>query len=311
LAAALLAAIVGAVTPIVVAGPAPKYAEFSQPGWREPVSIRLPADIDSLVREVPVQYVSQDGFRRRALVLMPLHVDSSKKLPLIIAPHGRGVTPEANSLFWGDLPGRDGFVLVEPAGMGRRLSLFSWGYGGQIEDLARMPGIVEAAFPSLNIDEKRIYAFGGSMGGQEALLLLVHHPDLLAGVAAFDAPTDMVKRYSALRRLKSGKYLQRLARQEIGGTPTQNPPAYRLRSPLLYARRIAFAGVPVQIWWSDRDHVVRRQWEQSGALVKAIREANPSAPLTEVKGMWVHTVEMEWDHRLPEALRRFGIVPLH
>ena len=43
----------------------------------------------------------------------------------------------------------------------------------------------------VNVDPHRIYAFGGSMGGQETLLLVAMHPHLLAGAAAFDPATDM------------------------------------------------------------------------------------------------------------------------
>jgi hypothetical protein len=39
-----------------------------------------------------------------------------------------------------------------------------------------------------------VYAFGASMGGQESLLLVARNPALPAGVAAFDAVTDMAKR---------------------------------------------------------------------------------------------------------------------
>jgi hypothetical protein len=46
-------------------------------------------------------------------------------------------------------------------GEGRRLHQYSWGYRGQIDDLARMPRIVEAH--GVRIDPSRIYAIGGSI----------------------------------------------------------------------------------------------------------------------------------------------------
>src|SRR5256885_339850 len=61
--------------------------------------------------------------------------------------------------------------VISPAGAGRRLPFYSWGYPGQIDDLARMPSLARKALPWLRIDERRIYAIGDSMGGQEALLL--------------------------------------------------------------------------------------------------------------------------------------------
>ena len=44
------------------------------------------------------------------------------------------------------------------------------------------------------------------MGGQETLLLLARFPGLLAGAAAFDAPTNMAARYRAFDRLPYGDH---------------------------------------------------------------------------------------------------------
>ena len=45
-----------------------------------------------------------------------------------------------------------------------------------------MPQIVAQALPWVRLDLRRVYAIGGSMGGQETLLLLGRHPELLAGL---------------------------------------------------------------------------------------------------------------------------------
>src|SRR5207244_12568951 len=136
-------------------------------------------------------------------------------------------------------------------GQGRRLVLFSWGDPGQIADLARMPGLVRRAFPWVRIARRRIYAVGESMGGQETLLLLARHPRLLAGAAAFDAPTDMGLRYRDFLRLRRGRKLQRLARFEIGGPPRADPEEYEARSPSDLARAVAASGVPVEPGWGE------------------------------------------------------------
>jgi pimeloyl-ACP methyl ester carboxylesterase len=207
------------------------------------------------------------------------------------------------------LPGRFGFAVVSPDGEGRRLGLYSWGYRGQIDDLARMPQIVADALPWVHVDERRIYAFGGSMGGQEVLLLAAQHPGLLAGVSAFDAPTDMARRYYDFARLPNGLALQRLAREEIGGDPARVPGAYAERSPDAYVDGLAHSNIPMEIWWSTRDRVIRDQAAESGALFDELKLINPAAPIEQCKGMWRHTVEMDWDRRLPAALRHFGLAP--
>ena len=146
------------------------------------------------------------------------------------------------------------------------------------------------------------------MGGQETLLLVARFPRLLAGAAAFDPATDMSRRYRDFASLKDGRTLRRLAREEIGGTPTSDPRAYDARSPDRYAEQIA-VGVPSQLYWSFRDRIITDQREETGALADEIRELNPRARLWDFKGDWAHTAEMQPDRRLPRALARFHLLP--
>jgi poly(3-hydroxybutyrate) depolymerase len=263
------------------------------------------------VRVIPISYRAHDGLSRRAYVILPAWYGPTlhPPIPLVISPHGRGVGARANIRRWGRLPALGGFAVINPEGQGRTLTLFSWGDPGEIRDLARMPDIAEHALPWLHVDRHRVYAFGGSMGGQETLLLVARFPHLLAGAAAFDAPTNMAARYRAFVRLPLGVGLQRLARNEIGGTPTTDPRAYALRSPLDWARKIAFSGVPLQIWWSTRDRIVTDERDESGLLYRQIKRLNPDAPVTEFVGDWAHTTEMKAHGYLPYALSRFGLMP--
>jgi len=253
-----------------------------------------------------IHYIAHDGVRRTAWLLLPVGLGHAP-VPLVISPHGRGVGADENALLWGDLPGEGDFAVINPAGEGRRLHWFSWGAPGQIADLARMPAIAEAH--GVDVDRRRIYAFGGSMGGQETLLLTALHPHLLAGAAAFDPATDMRRRYFDFAGLRYGRTLQRLAREELGGTPSQDPAAYELRSPDHYVRQLAFSGVPLQIYWSTRDRVIADQQSEAGALCDEIERVNPYAPLWEFDGEWAHTAEMRSSRRLPRALARFGLLP--
>src|SRR5689334_3054346 len=210
-----------------------------------------------------IHYRAHDGVRRPAWLMLPAGYHG-ERIPLVISPHGRGVDESDNALLWGDLPGEGHFAVIDPGGEGRRLHWYSWGAPGQIADLARMPAIARAH--GVNVDLRRVYAFGGSMGGQETLLLLARYPHLLAGAAAFDPATDMARRYRDFAALQNGATLQRLAREEIGGTPKQDPLAYALRSPDHYARRIADSGVPLQLYWSTRDKIIRDQAAETGRL---------------------------------------------
>ena len=257
-------------------------------------------------RVIRFDYVAHDGVRRPAWLLLPDGYHG-QRIPLVISPHGRGVDEAVNARFWGDLPGLGGFAVIDPAGEGRRLHWFSWGAPGQIADLARMPAIARAH--GVDVNPRRIYAVGGSMGGQEALLLLARDPHLLAGVAAFDPATDMRRRYDDFARLSDGAQLQRLARLEMGGTPSQVPRAYIVRSPDHYIARIAASGVPLQLFWSPRDRIIRDQTVETGRLASAILRDHPDERVWDFRGDWVHTAEMRPTRRLPRALARFGLLP--
>jgi pimeloyl-ACP methyl ester carboxylesterase len=132
---------------------------------------------------------------------------------LVISPHGRNNLGWSNAVsYWQDSPADGPFILVCPDGLGRahdsasdpfdqpptNPGLFSYGYPKEIDDLARMPQIVEETLPWLEVDMERVYVLGSSMGGQETLLLAARYPGALgagtgqlAGAAAFDAPCDM------------------------------------------------------------------------------------------------------------------------
>jgi enterochelin esterase-like enzyme len=268
----------------------------------------LPADI----RVVKIHYTAWDRRSRSAYVMLPRWYGprDHPPIPLVISPHGRGVPARRNVRIWGDLPARGRFAVVNPEGQGRRLGLYSWGDPGQIRDLARMPSILRRRLPWLHVASRRIYAFGGSMGGQETLLLLARYPRLLAGAAAFDADTNLAERYAAFRWLHNGTFLRWAARDEVGGTPATDRSAYAVRSPLDDAEAIARSGVPLQLWWSNRDRIVIDQYaQQTGLLYHRVEASGPRAAVYPFVGTWAHTAEMRWNRRLPTALRLFGLLP--
>jgi pimeloyl-ACP methyl ester carboxylesterase len=260
-----------------------------------------------------IHYRAHGGVRRVALVVLPRWYGprNNPPIPFVISPHGRGVEPAGNMRLWGNMPALGRFAVVTPEGQGTsRLELYSWGSPGQIDDLARMPTIVKRALPWLRIAPHRIYAIGGSMGGQETLLLLAERPHLLAGAISFDAPTNMAARLSAFRKLPNGLNLQKLARLEFGGVPRKRGDALADRSPIFYARELARSHVPLQIWWSTRDRIVVNQASESGLLYRAIMRLNPNAPVTQFVGTWAHTAEMWPKGGMPLALAQMGLLNL-
>ena len=324
LAAAVAVQPAGSETPVPPDELAPRPVKNKLPRYDGTIPARadLIASRGSVVRVWTIRYRAHNGSAREAYVILPIWYGPKRnpRLPFVISPHGRGVSALTNARLWRGLPGRGQFAVISPEGTGRHLARYSWGARGQIDDLARMPEIARRALPWLRIDDRRVYALGGSMGGQETLLLLAHHPRLLAGAAAFDSVTDFARQYRSfptipcnercLYRWKGhiGYTLQRFARRELGGSPLSRPGAYAARSPIDHVRAIAASCVPLQLWWSRYDRIVANQASQSGALFREIRRLNPRAPVQAFVGYWAHSVEMDAGARLPAALAELGLL---
>jgi dipeptidyl aminopeptidase/acylaminoacyl peptidase len=269
------------------------------------------AAVPVTVRTLVIRYTAHNGVTRHATVLLPAGYspNDDPPIPLVISPHGRGGSGAGNAAYWGTLPTAGGFAVVNPDGMGRLFARYSYGDPGQIDDLARMPEIVSKALPWVNVDRTRVFALGSSMGGQETLLLVARHPELLAGAAAMDSVTNLSRRFAQLPLIPGGADLQTMMRRELGGTPSDVPRAFATRSPLSLARAIADSGVPLQIWWSTKDQIVVDQKHQSGALFTLLGRLGHDAPLVAYVGIWRHSTEMRSTSLLPLALIDFGILP--
>jgi pimeloyl-ACP methyl ester carboxylesterase len=300
---------VGWVQSVALASHEQRPATAPMPSEERARLERRPVDTEHLVRVWTIVYRSYDGFLRHAYVVLPRWYGpkNNPPVPLVISPHGRGVPATRNVRMWGDLPAIGRFAVVNPEGQGRRLTLYSWGDPEEIHDLSRMPRFIHEAMPWLRIAKDRVYAFGSSMGGQETLLLVARYPEMLDGAAAFDSPTNLKARYYSLPGTTSGSGTRALLRLELGGAPSQVPHAYAIRSPLDWAKQIAFSRLPLQIWWSTQDHVVTDQVRESGLLYRTIRKLNPAAPVLQFVGTWQHSAEMR--RVLPKALALFGLMP--
>ena len=83
----------------------------------------------------------------------------------------------------------------------------------------------------------------------------------------------------------------------------------RVRSPDHYAQAIARSGVPLQLYWSSRDRIIRDQRLETDELALAIDRDDEHERLWDFHGDWSHTAEMRANRRLPRALARFGLLP--
>ena len=251
-------------------------------------------------------YRAWNGASCYALVVVPAWYRKAGRppLPLVISSHGRGGGPLAPVHRWRHLEAKDGFILVAPSGQGRRYAAYSFAAPGQLSDLMRMPELVRRAFPWLRIRRRCVYAAGSSMAGMEALMLAARYPDRIAGCVAADPVTDLAARWDVMPiSHMTGTVVQDIVSLEVGGTPAQVPLDYAVRSPLAYARNLAFDGVPLLIYWSPKDReVMNQRLEQAGRLCRRIRAFNPSAPLKEVVTDLPHGFAYSFKERLPQAL---------
>jgi poly(3-hydroxybutyrate) depolymerase len=110
------------------------------------------------VRIWRIAYRAHNGARRAAFVAFPssYRPGHAPPIPLVISPHGRGVSGRGNLKLWGQLPAVGGFGVVSPDGQGRLLSNYSWGSAGQIDDLARMPQIIKLTLRWVHVDAHRV-----------------------------------------------------------------------------------------------------------------------------------------------------------
>jgi pimeloyl-ACP methyl ester carboxylesterase len=222
-------------------------AEVQPPSW--------PSNLGR-VRPWTIHYLAWDGSTaRQATVVLPSSWGPSnhpQPLPLVISPHGRNGFGEVNAYYyWKELPADGPFALICPEGLGRAhnqatdpadqpppsLGFFTYGYPGEIDDLARMPSVVQETLPWLDLDLSRVYVLGSSMGGQETLLLAARYPNelsggtgALAGAAAFDAPCDLPTQCGYLTNAPTqpGAAMPPPATaaqmlEEVGAKPTNRP----------------------------------------------------------------------------------------
>ena len=283
------------------------------------------AGTETAVRIWTISYTAHNGADRRAHVALPAWYKPGRNppLPVVISPHGRGGDGRANARFWGDLPAVGQFAVINPDGMGRRFERFSYGYDGQIDDLAKMPDLVARALPWLRIDRTRIYALGTSMGGQETLLLVARHPRLLAGAVAMDSVTNLARRYYQLPKVPCnedcvtrwgepyGRVLQAAMREEVGGTPEPGSGAHTMGEARLRQVRThravgrAAPGVVVvaAIRSSSTRSTNRPRWSANCG------GSNHCGPIVSYAGTWRHSQAMWAGSLLPIALAGMGLLP--
>jgi len=257
-------------------------------------------------RWVAVHFRGPEGVRDTVVVGLPgwYGPTDHPRLPLVISPHSRGITPWQQARRWGDLPGRFRLIVLDPGLHGRRIPRRSWAWPPDIAEMADLPAVVRHHVPYLRYDRNRVYAAGDSMGGQETLMLVARRPDLFAAAVAADPVTNFLRRWYEFPLSGESWGEQAAATREVGATPRRAPWLYVRRSPLFFARTFAFSRVPIELWWNPRDTVVIREGPaQAGSFYDAVKRLNPRAQISVRLDHVMHGWVFKYDHELPQIVR--------
>jgi dienelactone hydrolase len=222
-------------------------------------------------------------------------------LPLLLAPHPitwtaeqdyhgglEGLMRHYHRGYYG-LPEAHQVIIAMPHGHHHREALCSVAGPEQIDDMLQLIGGL-AAF-GYQVDARRVYTCGLSMGGHEALVLAGRHPDRITAVCAFNPIVDLAAWHddlaaSPISEIREYNTAARIA-NEVGGTPADAPEAYARRSALELAEGLA--RVPTLIFWSDQDIIVPRQvTHHTYALYRRIKARDVISPIAEYNHTWMH-----------------------
>lgn len=117
-----------------------------------------------------------DGHERAYQLLIPAQV-SSGPVPLIVLLHGRGGNGQRPMAAWQDLARDQGIALVAPNSLAEGWALLQ----GDGPDFFQ--ALIEAVKKDAAIDGRRVYLFGHSSGGHQALALGPLESEYFAAVA--------------------------------------------------------------------------------------------------------------------------------
>lgn len=240
-----------------------------------------------------------DGMPQTANIYAP--ASAGRPLPLVLAPHP--ITWTAEQDFHEGYPGftrgyhrgyynladQYNVVIAMQHGHHRRVENCSLASPEQITDMIHL--IDELQEQGYEIDTRRVYACGLSMGGQEALVVAGQHPDKIAAAVAFNPIVDLAAWQEDLARteveaIREFGTDQRIA-DEVGGLPDEVPELYAERSATSFVDGLA--QVPTLIYWTHEDLIVPRQiTHHSYLLYEQVKETSITAPVAEYNHTQAH-----------------------
>ena len=152
--------------------------------------------------------INVGGKSRSYNMYVPTSYPTDKLVPLVLRFHGLGGNggQEISTTGYREMADQEGFILVAPSGSNGSFG-GAWNVGTcctsdrSVDDVAFVKAIINDVKKVANIDDKRIYATGFSMGGGMTHYLACHASDIIAAFApeAFDLLQENVGQCSPSR----------------------------------------------------------------------------------------------------------------
>jgi polyhydroxybutyrate depolymerase len=141
------------------------------------------------------RYIEHQNRNRTYLIYIPSTYDhnSGDKVPLIFAFHGINATDEnLTGVGLNAFAERHNFIVIYPQARPSEFGLIAWNCGTVlatgIDDSGFWLAMLDLTMEQYNIDEKRVYTTGFSMGGMMANRLACEYSDRIAAVASVSGP---------------------------------------------------------------------------------------------------------------------------
>jgi polyhydroxybutyrate depolymerase len=126
-----------------------------------------------------------DDLAREYRLVVPRSI-GARPVPLVVALHGTGDTPQSMATYSGldRLASEKGFLLVYPSAIRGRWKVEDAESGDSNGDIRFMDALLERLSSQFNLDSRRIYAVGMSNGATFAQLWGAHRSEQIAAVVA-------------------------------------------------------------------------------------------------------------------------------
>jgi phospholipase/carboxylesterase len=142
-----------------------------------------------------------EGQKRVYQLLVPTQA-ASNPVPLIVLLHGRGGNGQRPLTAWQDLARKEGIALVAPNSLGEGWTIAADGPGF-------FHALIEAVKREASIDDRRVYLFGHSSGGHQALTMGPLESEYFAALAVHAGginPSERVFLQEARRKIPVGMW---------------------------------------------------------------------------------------------------------